>query len=291
MPHSAVPEPPTGAVTVGLLHPGVMGTAVAAAARAAGARVLWAPKGRSDATRARAEAAGLEPVPLGELLARSDVVVSVCPPAVAEELACGVAARGYRGVFVDANAISRERMLRIADRAVAAGGRVVDGSVIGPPPRDGGTARLYLSGAPVDTAAVAALFPAPSALEVVVLGGPLGSASALKMAYAGYQKAARTLAAVAHALAARHGVTDALLAEGRRLTTSPLADLHYLPSVAARAWRWEPEMYEVADILAAEGLPDDLARAAAAVLERWEPDRDNPVPLPVVLEQLRDGRP
>ncbi|MGD9529848.1 MAG: DUF1932 domain-containing protein, partial [Pseudonocardia sp.] len=300
--HSSDPAGP--AVTVGMLHPGVMGSAVAATARAGGARVLWCPRGRSDATRARAEAAGLEAVDdLGELLDACRIVLSICPPAAAEDLANDVAARGYRGVFVEANAISRDRMLRIADRATAAGGHVVDGSIIGPPPRTGSntagtagtgntaatasaagtagtgdtattgntastgttartagsTARLYLSGATADTGAVAALFPAPSPLEVVVLGEALGSASALKMAYAGYQKAARTLAAVAHALAARHGVTEALLAEGRRLTTSPLADPHYLPSVAARAWRWEPEMHEVADILAAEGLPDDLA--------------------------------
>jgi 3-hydroxyisobutyrate dehydrogenase-like beta-hydroxyacid dehydrogenase len=285
--HSSDPAGP--AVTVGVLHPGVMGSTVAATARAGGARVLWCPRGRSDATRARAEAAGLEAVDdLEELLDACPVVLSICPPAAAEGLAGDVAALGYRGVFVEANAISRERMLRIADRATTAGGRVVDGSIIGPPPRDGASARLYLSGAPTETGAVAALFPATSPLEVVVLGEALGSASALKMAYAGYQKAARTLAAVAHALAARHGVTEALLAEGRRLTTSPLADPHYLPSVAARAWRWEPEMHEVADILAAEGLPDDLALAAATVLERWEPDRDHPLPLRVVLEQLHD---
>lgn len=275
-------------VTVGVLHPGSMGSAVAAAVR--GARVLWCPAGRSAATAERARSAGLTSVPeLADLLATSDVVLSICPPAAAEDLASQVAALRYRGVFVEANAISRERMLRIADRITEAGGDIVDGSIIGPPPVDGASARLYLAGPAGHADAVAALFDVDGPVEVVRLGEPLGRASALKMAFAGYQKATRLLAALAHALAARYGVTDALLAEADRLTRSPLVEPHYLPSVAARAWRWEPEMHEVADILAAEGLPDDLALAAATVLERWEPDRDSrDLPLPVVLEQLHD---
>lgn len=279
-------EPP---VTVGVLHPGQMGAAVGCAVAATGARVLWCPDGRSPATAGRAKAAGLHPAAdLGALLAACDVVLSICPPAAAEDLASEVAALGYRGVFVEANAISRDRTLRIADRMQQAGGQVVDGAIIGAPPVDGAGPRLYLSGPAAAVAAVTALF-GPSSLQVVALGDVLGSASALKMAYAGYQKAARMLAAVAHALAARYGVTDALLAEGARLTTSPLADPNYLPSVAARAWRWEPEMHEVADILAAEGLPDELALAAATVLERWEPDRDDRgLSLPTVLEQLHE---
>jgi len=276
--------------TVGVLHPGSMGAAVAATVVAGGARVLWCPDGRSAATAERAGAAGLEAAPdLAGLLAASEIVLSICPPAVAEDLAAEVAALRFTGVFVDANAISRERMLRIAERLADAGGRVVDGSIIGSPPLDGATARLYLAGATSDVTAVTSLFPIADPLETVTLGDALGSSSALKMAFAGYQKATRLLAAIAHALAARYELTDALLAEAARLTTSPLLEPNYLPSVAARAWRWEPEMYEVADILAAEGLPDDLALAAATVLERWEPDRDSrELPLPVVLEQLHD---
>ncbi|MGQ0574881.1 MAG: DUF1932 domain-containing protein [Pseudonocardia sp.] len=291
-------EPGAAQVTVGVLHPGTMGAAVAGAAARGGARVLWCSAGRSAATATRARATGLaEAADLAALLAASDVVLSICPPAAAEDLACEVAALRYRGVFVDANAISRDRMVRIAGSITAGGGRPVDGSIIGPPPVDGAGPRFYLAGpaAAVDT--VAALFaPGPGGgrgvergVEVVRLGEALGAASALKMAFAGYQKATRMLAALAHALAARHGVTEALLAEAARLTTSPLVEPDYLPSVAARAWRWEPEMHEVADILAAEGLPTDLALAAATVLERWELDRDTRgLSLPAVLEQLHD---
>ncbi|MFJ3624325.1 hypothetical protein ACIPSH_40220 [Streptomyces iakyrus] len=43
---------------------------------------------------------------LSELLDRSDMVISLCPPAAAEDLARDIAARRFAGVFVEANAIS-----------------------------------------------------------------------------------------------------------------------------------------------------------------------------------------
>src|SRR5438552_1610827 len=67
--------------TIGVLHPGEMGSVVAACARHAGARVVWASAGRRSATRERATAAGLEDVgTLRDLVALSDVILSVCPP-------------------------------------------------------------------------------------------------------------------------------------------------------------------------------------------------------------------
>src|SRR2546425_677111 len=45
--------------TVGLLHPGEMGSAVGSVLRGRGHRVVWASEGRSTETRKRAEEAGL----------------------------------------------------------------------------------------------------------------------------------------------------------------------------------------------------------------------------------------
>jgi hypothetical protein len=107
------------------------------------------------------------------------------------------------------------------------------------------------------------------------------------MAYASFQKASRALAAVAHALAASHGVTEHLLTEAARSTRSPLAEPDYLPSVAARAWRWVPEMHEIADTLTAESLPPDLAIAAGKILAHWSADRDDSnLSLDVLLSRL-----
>ena len=116
--------------TIGLLHPGDMGSVVGACAVAAGSRVLWASEQRSASSRERAAAAGLEDaVRLAAVVAASDVVISVCPPAAALDLAREVAALRFPGLFVDANAVSPQTACQIG-AAVEAGGAVfVDGGL------------------------------------------------------------------------------------------------------------------------------------------------------------------
>lgn len=278
----------TSPVTVGLLHPGQMGAAVGHELTKAGVRVLWCPAGRSEASVRRAEQAGLDAVPeLGQLLERSSVLISLCPPTAAEQTADAVREAGFSGVFVEANAISPERAERIATDMSAHGARVVDGCVIGPPPGGSVSTHLYLSGEEGKVAAVAELF-ADTAVVPLQLEGPVGAASALKMAYGSYQKAACALAGVAQALGRAHGVDEHLTAEARRLAKSPLATPEYLKGVAAKAWRWAPEMREVSHSLVAAGLPPEMAEAAATVFDLWAQDKDDQdLPLPHILDQLK----
>ncbi len=268
-----------------ILHPGRMGAAVAGQAIRAGTPVAWWPAGRSADTARRAAQAGLEPVDdLGDLLAASDIVISLCPPAAAEEVAEQVAARSYRGLFVEANAIGPARTARIAELMDA---EVVDGCVIGPPPTDAVSARLYLSGPAEQVGRVAAVF-AGTRLEPEPLDGPVGQASALKLAFASYNKAAQALAAVSYALADHYGLREQLYAEARRIAGAALADPAGLPSAAARAWRWSPEMDEAAETLADAGLPVEFARAAAAVFDRWAAAKDDfDMDLDTALDLLR----
>src|SRR5205823_4213288 len=82
-----------GMVTIGLLHPGEMGASVGRAARATGHRVLWASHGRGPDTAARAAGAGLEDAgTLHALASASDVILSVCPPHAAVDVAPAFAA-------------------------------------------------------------------------------------------------------------------------------------------------------------------------------------------------------
>lgn len=273
--------------TVTLLHPGAMGAAVAAQAVAAGHEVLWVPEGRSEATRRRAkEADATACASLGEALERSEIVLSICPPQVAEDVATTVAGHAFAGVYVDANAINPQRMQRIAEE-IRPGATVLDGAIFGPPPGGQRTARLYLAGEAQAVDTMEPLFKG-TALHVRRASGSVGSASALKMAFASYQKAARTLAGVAHALADAHGVGDELTAEAQTMASNILSDPGYLPSVAARAWRWAPEMKDIAETLRAAGLPADMAEAAVAVMSRWEGDKDRyDLELTDVLSHLR----
>jgi 3-hydroxyisobutyrate dehydrogenase-like beta-hydroxyacid dehydrogenase len=277
-----------GAVTIGILHPGEMGAAVAAQARRKGARVLWCPTGRSQATHDRARRAGLEAVSdLGELLDAAEIVLAICPPSAAQQVATQVAVAGFRGLYIEANATSPERFRRIAERLADAGAQVLDAAIFGPRPRGSATAAaLYLAGRAIDIETVAMVFSG-TAVEPVALGEKVGAASALQMAYTSYQRTSRVLAAVAHAIAARHGVTEQLMMEAAQVPGSPLAEPAQLASVAARAWRWTPELHEVADTLEADELPTDLALATANLLFRWHDDKDNwDLPFDALLSRL-----
>jgi 3-hydroxyisobutyrate dehydrogenase-like beta-hydroxyacid dehydrogenase len=274
--------------TFTLLHPGAMGAKVGGQAALTGAQVLYVPAGRSPASLERAREAGLQPADsLESALAASDFVLSVCPPHAAEDVAHEVLAHPFRGIYVEANAISPDRTRRIAAACAERDVLMLDGSIVGGPPGPDSAPRLYLSGDGKAVARVAAVFENTRVLARPLDAG-IGAASALKMAYASYQKSARVLAAVSHALAANHGVAAELAREAGALKSNILAETDQLPSVAARAWRWAPELEEIAATLHTAGLPADMAEGAARVLRQWAGDKDRfDLPLEEVLDHLR----
>src|SRR2546421_8577827 len=128
------PREEGGMTTIGLLHPGEMGASVGRAARANGHRVLWASEGRGPDTAARAAGAGLEDAgTLRALGSASDVVLSVCPPHAAGDVARGVAAAGFRGLYVDGNAVAPATARALGTLIEKAGATFVDGGIVGPP--------------------------------------------------------------------------------------------------------------------------------------------------------------
>ncbi len=252
--------------TVGLLHPGAMGAAVGTLLTGSGRTVLWASEGRSPASATRAERAGLHDAGTATALAaRSDLVLSICPPHGALDTARAVGP--FTGVYVDANAVSPGTADEIRAVVQGAGARYVDGGIIGGPPDGTGSAtRLYLSGA--DAAAVAEVF-ADAGLETLVLDGEATAASALKMAYAGWTKGTAALLLAMREAARAHGVEDALVREWEHSIPS-LPDRSAQAARAAdeKGWRWVAEMREIAATLAAADLPAGFHEAAAQVFER-----------------------
>lgn len=248
--------------TIAVVHPGAMGTALAAALVAAGHRVVWASESRSAATRARAEGVGLADAGDMAALARgSDVVLSICPPHAAVDVARSLA--GFGGLYVDANAIAPATAAEVAAAVAAGGATYVDGAVIGPPPQAAGDARLYLSGAAAGR--VAALF-AGTIVDVRDLGPEPAAASALKMAYAAWTKGSDALLLAIVDLAGRLGVADALRAEWEASQPALGARAERASaSAAAKGWRWAGEMDQIAATFAEAGLPDGFHRAAAEV--------------------------
>lgn len=251
---------------IAILHPGEMGSAVAAALDPT-VTAGWCGRDRSDATRRRAEQLRLEELAdLGRVAAWADAVVSVCPPAAARALAEDVLAAGFRGLYLDANAVSPTTARRIGSEVGAAGAAFVDGGIIGPAPRRGGTTRLYLAGGRATE--VAAWFE-DGPLGTVVLPGTVGDASALKAAYAGWTKASAALLVAVRGYARAAGVEEPLLEEWDRSQPGlrDRSDASF-ERLSRTAWRFEGEMREIAATMDDHGLPADFHDGAAAVFQR-----------------------
>ena len=158
-------------MTIALLHPGEMGAAVGGCLVSRGVRVVWASENRSAAIpHTRASARVFEDLgSLDRALSTSDAVLSICVPSGAFDLARQVAAHKFRGIYIDANAISPAHSREIGCLLENAGARFVDGGIIGLPPTPNRITRLYLCGP--DAPAVAALF-AGSQTEAIVIDKP-----------------------------------------------------------------------------------------------------------------------
>ncbi len=242
---------------VGLLHPGEMGAAIGAMLVEHGHVVLWRPDGRSEQTARRAVAAGLTGV---EDFRDAEVVLSVCPPHAALEV--GRSLRGTRALVIDANAVSPMTAHEIGELF---DDRWVDGGIVGPPPRQEGTTRLYLSG---PHAIEASLLFEGTRLEPVVLSGSPVAASALKMAYAAWTKGSAALLLAALGSARANGVDEALREEWSRSQPDLEARARSAAeSAATKGWRWVGEMNEIAATFAAAGLPPGFHEAAAEMFE------------------------
>ena len=135
-------------LAIGLLHPGEMGAAVGGALAGAVHTVRWASEGRGPQTAERARQAGLKPTPVRSRNWPGEVTSS--PRSARRTRRWRWPGRSprpaFRGVFADANAISPATARTIAAIIEAAGGSYADGGIIGPPPAEPGSTRLYLSG-------------------------------------------------------------------------------------------------------------------------------------------------
>jgi 3-hydroxyisobutyrate dehydrogenase-like beta-hydroxyacid dehydrogenase len=271
---------------IALLHPGTMGVTIGAVAAAGGARVLWVSDGRSGATRRRAEEAKLIESPrLTDALNQADTVLSVCPPHAALDVARSVAAEKFRGIYVDANAISRDTAQTIGRIVSTAGASFVDGGIIGAPVRRAQTTRLYLSG---DRAAeIAALFEG-TLLDARAIGAAPGAASALKVAYAAWTKCTDALALAIRAYATEEGIDEALLEEWAISQPSLANKCDRAAAIAVpKAWRYVGEMREIAEAFASAGLPAGFHLAAAEICERFDRFKDQTDPALSVATVLR----
>lgn len=273
-------------MTITLLHPGEMGAAVGACLVQRAVRVLWVSEGRSAASRKRACERELNEISsLDRALEESDAVLSICAPSGAFEVAREVAAIGFRGIYVDANAIAPAHSREIGVVVEAAGARFVDGGIIGLPPTSRRVARLYLAGP--EAASIAKLFAGSQTTAIPMGEAAAGAASAIKVCFAAYNKGETALLGIIRALAKFEGIDEALMKEWAQSQPGAAQHSENIAARAFKAWRWAGEMEEIAASFDAAGLPSGFL-AYAEIYRRLASFKDCAAPPSIeeVAQQL-----
>jgi 3-hydroxyisobutyrate dehydrogenase-like beta-hydroxyacid dehydrogenase len=254
---------------VGLMTPGDMGQAVAMQIKARGFTVCTALEGRSERSRRLAQEAGLTDLgTVARLVADCEVILSVMNPGAALDFARAAAhalrAGGHKTLIVDCNAISPDTVHEIVALIEGAGGRFLDGGIIGPPPRGKAKTNLYVSG--------------PGATDLEALAGPqlavhivserIADASALKMCYGALNKGTQALWLEVLIAAQRLGV-DRLLEEQLKQSRADMYEwaLGQFPILPPKAYRWVPEMIEISKTMGSAGITPKVFQGAADIYQ------------------------
>ena len=267
---------------IGVLHPGEMGSSIGDCLIQSGHEVFWASSERSQSSRDRA-ASWQEKSKLSELVEEVDAILSVCPPSEARALANEVLDLRFRGIYVDANAIAPQTASEILNDF---GSNYVDGGLIGPPAREKGGTRLYLSGK--FAREVGSWFDT-SLLEAKVIATEMGvQASSLKMAYAGYTKGSSALLILINAFAELAGVRESLVKEWEMSQPALIKrSEHAAKGTAAKAWRFVGEMEEIAKTMKSSDLPEGFHIGSAELYSLMARFKDAKSPdLNEVLEEI-----
>ena len=275
---------------IGLLHPGEMGISIAASAQNSGCEVYWASEGRSDATRKRAAEYGLsDSVTIGNLVDTCDIVLSICPPHAAEDIARQVLHSDFHGLYVDANAISPKRTIGIGKMLSEGGIRFVDGGIVGKPAWKTGTTWLHLSG---ERAAEVAECFRDGPLHTTDLGPAIGRASAMKMCFAANTKGTTALLTAIVGAAEQLGIREDLERQWDALNPGMAAQVsERVRGVARKAWRFAGEMDEISATFRAAGMPGDFHSGANEIYRRLTPYKNvsSAPKLSEVIRVLLDG--
>ena len=267
---------------IGVLHPGEMGSSIGDCLIQSGHEVFWASSERSQSSRDRA-ASWQEKSKLSELVEEVDAILSVCPPSEARALANEVLDLRFRGIYVDANAIAPQTASEILNDF---GSNYVDGGLIGPPAREKGSTRLYLSGK--FAREVGSWFDT-SLLEAKVIATEMGvQASSLKMAYAGYTKGSSALLILINAFAELAGVRESLVKEWEMSQPALIKrSEHAAKGTAAKAWRFVGEMEEIAKTMKSSDLPEGFHNGSAELYSLMARFKDAKSPdLNEVMEEI-----
>jgi 3-hydroxyisobutyrate dehydrogenase-like beta-hydroxyacid dehydrogenase len=223
-----------------------------------------APPARS--VRRRRDDGGRRPGP-----ATADFVLSIVPPAVAVGVARQFAPPRGRGHPGRVRRLQRPPGIarEIAALIEPSGWAFADAGIIGLPLPEPGHTVFYAAGA------AARRFAALNdyGLDVRVLDGPVGAASALKMSYAGLSKGVTAICTAMILAASRAGAADALRAELASSRPELLAwARRQVPGAFPKAYRWVAEMEEIAEFASEDPATQQIYLGIAQLYERLAAD-------------------
>ncbi|RPI45642.1 MAG: NAD(P)-dependent oxidoreductase [Betaproteobacteria bacterium] len=254
---------------IGFMTPGDMGQAVAMQLKQKGFTVCTALGKRSERSRNMAAEIGLTDLgSIARLTAESDLVMSVMNPGAAlefaREAAAAIRTQTHKPVFIDCNAVAPDTMREIDAALQAAGSRCLDGGIIGPPPRGTAKVNLYVSGP--GSADLEQL--GNEQLRVHILSERMCDASAVKMCYSAFNKGTQGL--LLETLMASHRLGVADIVEKQLLSSK--ADMYEwllgaLPTLPPKAYRWVPEMHEIARTFEGVGMTPRIFQGEADMFE------------------------
>jgi len=258
---------------VAIVAAGQMGAGIARRLVEHDVQVLTLLNGRSAATQKRAAEAGMKSASVEEVM-EADLLLSILPPAnalvFAEQTSFALKSARRKPVFVDCNAVSPATVRHIQAVIAATGAEFVDASIIGFPPEPGGEGpHLYASGEPAAKVAVLGEY----GLDVRTLAGPVGAASALKMAFAGISKGSIAIVTAMILAADRAGSGDALRQELSESEQPLMKTMSVrVPRMFPKAWRWVAEMQEIAEFAREDAAAHDIWMGISALYERIAED-------------------
>ena len=253
--------------TVAIMSPGDMGHAVGQVLSESGIDVITCTDGRSQRTKNLAEMAGLRQVAtLEDMVIQADLVLSIMVPSKAmsfvREISPHFESSKTPTYFADCNAVSPQSALAMAEVINQAGGKFIDGGIIGTAPTKGDTPRFYVSGP--DASVVMELDG--RGIIVKAIGNKVGQASGIKMCYAALTKGTNTLHVALLTAASRMGLTDDLRKEFEFSQKSHLAAMEKgISRLPANAHRWIGEMEEIAATFENLGVTPNFHKGAAEI--------------------------
>jgi 3-hydroxyisobutyrate dehydrogenase-like beta-hydroxyacid dehydrogenase len=230
-----------------------------------GMPVLTCLQERSKRTKGLATKAGIVEVPTyGDLVRDTDIILSIMVPGEAVKAARKVAEAlretGETIVYADCNAVAPSTGLKIDKIIREVGSKYVDASIIGGPPRSGGTTRFYASGPYLQAFTALRSY----GLEVRPLGSEVCLGKGIKMAYGALTKGLTAISTQLLMAAWQMGLYDALVVLNEETQGVQLQRMRRaIPYMPSSSRRWVSEMEEIAKTYKSLGITPKMYEGAA----------------------------